>query len=58
MREIQQPPGRSGMDWQEVIEGLRDVLRDTSADAVQRTWQRFRIADAIDLMETNPPETD
>lgn len=48
-----QPPGRNGMTWQQVIQGLRDVLADESEDAVQRVWQRSRICDAVDLMEAN-----
>ena len=52
--KLVQPPGRAGLTWQGVIEGLRDVLNDESEDAIQRVWQRSRILDAISVMEANP----
>ena len=54
MAKLVQPPGRAGLTWQGVIEGLRDVLNDESEDAIQRVWQRSRILDAISVMEANP----
>lgn len=52
--KLVQPPGRAGLTWQGVIEGLRDVLNDESEDAIQCVWQRSRILDAISVMEANP----
>ena len=52
--KLVQPPGRVGLTWQGVIDGLRDVLNDESEDAIQRVWQRSRILDAISVMEANP----
>lgn len=52
-QEPQQPPGRTGMTWADIIRGLSDVLADESEDAVQRVWQRSRILDAIEMLKAN-----